>query len=211
MVALPGQLFYSTQISACLWFLARDRGEGKHRDRRGAVHSGPLAERREAGGPRCTKSAVSRARTSSDRPAPGAVTTAPRSRRQRCGPGSAGWASRHAASTPAVPGRTATGNPSPARAAPRAATPRSARPAPKPRSASSAGGARTTRCARTAPSGPGRPPRQRWRSDGPTPRPGQAGGCPYEPRKWHNDRGQVSSAWLMSHREPVDSVPCAVR
>ena len=25
MVALPGQLFYSTQIPACLWFLARDR------------------------------------------------------------------------------------------------------------------------------------------------------------------------------------------
>ena len=37
MVALPGQLFYSTQIPACLWFLARDRGEGKHRDRRGEV------------------------------------------------------------------------------------------------------------------------------------------------------------------------------
>ena len=27
MVALPGQLFYSTQIPACLWFLARDRHE----------------------------------------------------------------------------------------------------------------------------------------------------------------------------------------
>jgi len=26
MVALPGQLFYSTQIPACLWFLARGRG-----------------------------------------------------------------------------------------------------------------------------------------------------------------------------------------
>ncbi len=25
MVALPGQLFYSTQIPACLWFLARYR------------------------------------------------------------------------------------------------------------------------------------------------------------------------------------------
>ncbi len=25
MVALPGQLFYSTQIPACLWFLARNR------------------------------------------------------------------------------------------------------------------------------------------------------------------------------------------
>mgnify|MGYP003700378689 CR=1 FL=1 len=37
MVALPGQLFYSTQIPACLWFLARDRKNGKFRDRRGKV------------------------------------------------------------------------------------------------------------------------------------------------------------------------------
>ena len=37
MVALPGQLFYSTQIPACLWFLARDRKGGKLRDRRGEV------------------------------------------------------------------------------------------------------------------------------------------------------------------------------
>ena len=37
MVALPGQLFYSTQIPACLWFLARDRNGGKLRDRRGKV------------------------------------------------------------------------------------------------------------------------------------------------------------------------------
>ncbi len=37
MVALPGQLFYSTQIPACLWFLARDRKNGKFRDRRGQV------------------------------------------------------------------------------------------------------------------------------------------------------------------------------
>ncbi|HXH07934.1 MAG TPA: class I SAM-dependent DNA methyltransferase [Vicinamibacterales bacterium] len=37
MVALPGQLFYSTQIPACLWFLARDRKDGKFRDRRGHV------------------------------------------------------------------------------------------------------------------------------------------------------------------------------
>ncbi len=37
MVALPGQLFYSTQIPACLWFLARDRNGGKFRDRHGAV------------------------------------------------------------------------------------------------------------------------------------------------------------------------------
>jgi type I restriction enzyme M protein len=37
MVALPAQLFYSTQIPACLWFLARDRKNGKFRDRRGNV------------------------------------------------------------------------------------------------------------------------------------------------------------------------------
>jgi type I restriction enzyme M protein len=49
MVALPGQLFYSTQIPVCLWFLTRNksgkspsprvrgegRGEGQFRDRRG--------------------------------------------------------------------------------------------------------------------------------------------------------------------------------
>jgi type I restriction enzyme M protein len=41
MVALPGQLFYSTQIPVCLWFLTRNKGNGKGlegrplRDRRG--------------------------------------------------------------------------------------------------------------------------------------------------------------------------------
>ncbi|PKN74075.1 MAG: N-6 DNA methylase [Candidatus Cloacimonetes bacterium HGW-Cloacimonetes-3] len=35
MVALPGQLFYSTQIPACLWFLTRSKTGGKYRDRRG--------------------------------------------------------------------------------------------------------------------------------------------------------------------------------
>lgn len=37
MIALPGQLFYSTQIPACLWFLARDRNDGKFRDRHGEI------------------------------------------------------------------------------------------------------------------------------------------------------------------------------
>ncbi len=42
MVALPGQLFYSTQIPVCLWFLSRDKSNGvarnaKLRDRRGEV------------------------------------------------------------------------------------------------------------------------------------------------------------------------------
>ena len=64
MVALPGQLFYSTQIPACLWFLRRDKrslpsppgrgagGEGKSlHDRRGQVlfidarKLGPLVDR----------------------------------------------------------------------------------------------------------------------------------------------------------------------
>ena len=40
MVALPGQLFFSTQIPVCLWFLTRNKGEvkskkGDGRDRRG--------------------------------------------------------------------------------------------------------------------------------------------------------------------------------
>ena len=35
MVALPGQLFYSTQIPVCLWILARDKKNGRFRDRRG--------------------------------------------------------------------------------------------------------------------------------------------------------------------------------
>ena len=37
MVALPGQLFYSTQIPACLWFLARGRRNGLHRNRTGEI------------------------------------------------------------------------------------------------------------------------------------------------------------------------------
>jgi type I restriction enzyme M protein len=47
MVALPGQLFYSTQIPVCLWFLARDKkglpspngrgAGGEGRDRRGEI------------------------------------------------------------------------------------------------------------------------------------------------------------------------------
>lgn len=38
MIALPGQLFYSTQIPVCLWFLARNKNPGSGwRDRRGEV------------------------------------------------------------------------------------------------------------------------------------------------------------------------------
>jgi len=35
MVALPGQLFYATQIPVCLWFLVRNKKNGRFRDRRG--------------------------------------------------------------------------------------------------------------------------------------------------------------------------------
>ncbi len=37
MVALPGQLFYSTQIPVCLWFLARDRKAGVSHARAGEI------------------------------------------------------------------------------------------------------------------------------------------------------------------------------
>lgn len=35
MVAMPGQLFYSTPIPVCLWFIARDKKNNRFRDRRG--------------------------------------------------------------------------------------------------------------------------------------------------------------------------------
>jgi type I restriction enzyme M protein len=35
IVAMPPQLFYATQIPVCLWFLAKDRRNGKFRDRHG--------------------------------------------------------------------------------------------------------------------------------------------------------------------------------
>ncbi|MCE9552916.1 MAG: type I restriction-modification system subunit M [Planctomycetes bacterium] len=34
MVAMPGQLFYSTQIPVCLWFLTKNKNDKKRRDRR---------------------------------------------------------------------------------------------------------------------------------------------------------------------------------
>jgi len=51
MIALPGQLFYSTQIPVCLWFLTREKRNGRFRDRRGeslfidARKLGTLADR----------------------------------------------------------------------------------------------------------------------------------------------------------------------
>jgi type I restriction enzyme M protein len=37
MIAMPGQLFYTTQIPVCLWFLARSKKNGRFRDRRGST------------------------------------------------------------------------------------------------------------------------------------------------------------------------------
>ncbi|HUT53074.1 MAG TPA: class I SAM-dependent DNA methyltransferase [bacterium] len=37
MIAMPGQLFYSTQIPVCLWFISRDKKNHRFRDRRGNV------------------------------------------------------------------------------------------------------------------------------------------------------------------------------
>ncbi len=34
MIALPSQLFYTTAIPVCLWFLTRNKSNGKFRDRR---------------------------------------------------------------------------------------------------------------------------------------------------------------------------------
>ena len=51
MIALPGQLFYSTQIPVCLWFLARDKKQPQvpRPARRDAVHR--RAQARPHGGP----------------------------------------------------------------------------------------------------------------------------------------------------------------
>jgi type I restriction enzyme M protein len=35
VIAMPGQLFYTTQIPVCLWFLSRSKENGKHRNRKG--------------------------------------------------------------------------------------------------------------------------------------------------------------------------------
>jgi type I restriction enzyme M protein len=44
MVALPGQLFYSTQIPVCLWFISRDKSGGKP-STRPAGHPSPSGRR----------------------------------------------------------------------------------------------------------------------------------------------------------------------
>jgi type I restriction enzyme M protein len=53
MVSLPSQLFYNTQIPACLWFLARNKTNGKFRNRSGhflfidAREKGSMISRRQ--------------------------------------------------------------------------------------------------------------------------------------------------------------------
>lgn len=37
MIALPGQLFYTTPIPACLWFITRNKKKSKFRNRRGEI------------------------------------------------------------------------------------------------------------------------------------------------------------------------------
>jgi type I restriction enzyme M protein len=37
MIAMPGQLFYSTQIPVCLWFVSRDKHNHRFRDRHGEI------------------------------------------------------------------------------------------------------------------------------------------------------------------------------
>jgi len=37
MVALPAQLFYNTMIPACLWFLAKNKTNGKFRNRENEI------------------------------------------------------------------------------------------------------------------------------------------------------------------------------
>ena len=47
MIALPGQLFFNTQIPACLWFLAKQK---THAPGRGAVHRRPQARHHDQPG-----------------------------------------------------------------------------------------------------------------------------------------------------------------
>ncbi len=96
MVALPGQLFYSTQIPVCLWFLARDKSNGIAKDVK-------LRDRRD-GGASCRLSGISpfsakrrRALRRSLRATISSMPCAARSRRP-CGR----WRSTPVASLPAM-------------------------------------------------------------------------------------------------------------
>ena len=100
-----------------------------------------------------------------------ARTPARSSRPRRCATGGRGSACPPAASSPAVPGRTALWNHSPARCATSVATANASTPCWRPRSSSPAGGGRTTHSGPTVRSAPGHPPRKRRRSDPPPPPP----------------------------------------
>ena len=89
MLALPGQLFYSTQIPACLWFLARDKSNGKRGKR-------PCAT---AGVKCCSSTPAAWARWWT---APGANSRTPTSRRSPT-PTMPGGAKRRPGSTPTSP------------------------------------------------------------------------------------------------------------
>ena len=56
MVALPGQLSYSTQITVCLWFIARDKsGSGSARASRAVSGASPETSESLARAPKTTR------------------------------------------------------------------------------------------------------------------------------------------------------------
>ena len=99
----------------------------------------------------------------------------------------------------------ALGNPATARCATRVAIGNASTPCGKPRSASRAGGGRTTRSVPTAPSVTAPPPRKRWRSNLPTPPTGQTGGSRHSLNDCYNDRGQVSCTNTLPSMMPATS------
>ena len=141
--------------------------------------------------------------------APGGLTNAERIRRPGPSAGARTRGRRPAAAFAA---------PHPARSATRVSIRRSSPPGPRPRSSSRAGAGSTTRSGPTAPSTTARPPQKRWRSDLPTPPPGQTGGSQHELQHWHNNRGQVITRlakgprpflWELASREHVVGDPRA--
>ena len=59
MVALPGQLFYSTQIPVCLWFLAKNKAAGAMETKRAAT-AGVTHDRRSSSTPANSARSVDR-------------------------------------------------------------------------------------------------------------------------------------------------------
>ena len=64
VVSLPGQLFYTTQIPVCLWFLARDKSNGILKDKSSTLK-----------GPRRRRTRVERVCVTETRRTSGSVTT----------------------------------------------------------------------------------------------------------------------------------------